>query len=94
MAHTDRDNDRIYWRRHHRYECPNAWRRHVRGDWSTKSCDVCKTEPPRKYWTSTEGKSGWNRNERQTERSHARRALRECRDYDDLVIGYRRPYWD
>jgi hypothetical protein len=94
MAHTDRDDTRIYWRRHHRDECPNAWHRHVRGDWTTRRCDICKTEVPRKYWCSTEGKSGWNRNERQAERSRAKRAVRECRDYDDLSIKYRRPYWD
>ena len=86
MAHTDRDDDRIYWRRHHRYECPNSWPRHVRGVWTTKRCDICKTEPPRKCYTSTDGKSEWNRDHRQAERSHARRTLRECRDYDDLTI--------
>lgn len=93
MAHTDRDDDRIFWRRHHSDECPNGWRR-SRESRTERRCDVCKTEPPRKYWCSTTGKPEWNRDHRQAERSQAKRALRECRDYDDLTIRYRRPYWD
>ena len=94
MAHTDRDNDRIFWSRHHGEECPNAWARRTTGDRTTRRCDICKTEPPRKFWCSIGGKPAWNRNERQAERSSAKRALRECRDYDNLTIRYRRPYWD
>ncbi|WP_396913360.1 hypothetical protein [Mycolicibacterium sp.] len=93
MAHTDRDDDRIFWRRHHRDECPNAWSRPRHGG-TMLPCETCKSEPPRKYWCSTTGKPAWNRNERQVERSRAKRALRQCRDYDTMTITYHRPYWD
>lgn len=94
MAHTDRDNDRVFWREHHRTECPNAWTKRHYGDWTTHSCDVCPRRPHIKYWCSTEGKNHWNREQRQAERGKAKQALRQCRDYDDLTISYRRPWWD
>ena len=103
MAHTDRDNERWHRRNHHRYLCPNAYR--VRRDahfidgqpwynWANRACFECDHEPPTKYWCSTDGKSPWNRDCRQAERSKAKRAVRECRDWDNLSIKYRRPYWD
>lgn len=86
MAHTDRDNER-WARRHH--DCPNngyPWH-------GIALCLVCEGYHPN-YWCSTDGKSQWNKAERQAERGKAKQALRSCRDYDSLSIKYRRPYWD
>lgn len=93
MARTDRDDDRWRRRNHHRNECPNAWRSR---EWTRlpQSCLFCDTEPAPYYWCSTDGKGSWNRDERQTERARAKHALRACRDWDNLSIKYRRPWWD
>lgn len=93
MAHTDRDDDRWYWREHHRNDCVNSWRTRRYGE-PERRCEVCNAEPTQQPWWHNNGKQHWNRQQRQAERGKARQALREARDYDDLVIDYRRPYWD
>jgi hypothetical protein len=98
MAHTDRDSERWHREDHHRNKCPNAWRnRAAYGDFRKRPCDFCRTEPdyyPYHWWYSLDGKRHWNREQRRAERVKAKQALRECRDYDALIIGYHRPYWD
>jgi hypothetical protein len=62
-------------------------------------CDICPTEPPRRWrYVGTEGKNEWNRDERRAERGKAKQLMRRAftghLDWDNLVIDYRRPYWD
>ncbi len=94
MAHTDRDDERIARRNHHAYECPNRWRSVWFGDRTRKPCLFCDKEPAPRYYTGIDGKSAWNRDQRRDERGRAKTAMRRCRDWDDLTITYRRPYWD
>ena len=101
MAHTDRDDDRIFWRDHHRHDCPNSYRRarDEYGPWwfrsySPQACETCLREPRHRWYVSTDAYSEWAKDCRREERARAKTAMRECRDWDDLVINYRRPYYD
>jgi len=98
MAHTNRDDERIARRNHHRDQCPNRRRTGRHGDWTKKPCLFCHKEPAPRYWCSTEGKPMWNRDQRQAERGNAkyliRRTFKGHHDWDDLTITYHRPYWD
>lgn len=98
MAHTDRDIQRWMRFNHMDKPCPcddaniAYWRRRI------MYCEICDSlwsgqNRPR-YYTGTDGKSAWNRDERRNERGRAKTAIRQCRDWDTLSIKYRRPYWD
>lgn len=94
MAHTYRDDARIARRNHHRDECPNRWSLRQPKDRTEKPCLTCSKEPVPRYYTGTNGKAAWNRDQRRDERGRAKTAIGQCRDFDDLTITYRRPYWD
>lgn len=97
MARTDRDMARFDRRNHYANECPNRWevRGWRTGDFSQVPCLWCKNEPYVKWsWYGTEGKNKWNKACRREERGRAKTAMRQCRDWDNLSIKYRRPYWD
>lgn len=108
MAHTDRDTARWMRCNHNNEPCifddiralPWSLRRRI--PVNAIHCEICDTlwsgENRPRYYTSTRGKSAWNRDERQVERGKARAAIRRCLnghdDWDNLSIRYRRPYWD
>ncbi|QAX93452.1 hypothetical protein SEA_STUBBY_149 [Mycobacterium phage Stubby] len=93
MAHTDRDYLRWY-REHH--DCTYRPGR----SWSPselcppQSCEICDNFSRQRFCVSLAAYSSWAKDRRREERTRARQALRECRDWDDLVICYRRPYFD
>lgn len=102
MAHTDRDDER--WMRYHHgkhsaagectYRSGRAW---TYQRTAPQSCEICdRLWPGRRYFKNPTGTFGtkWRRAERRVERNRAAQALREVSDYDELVIDYRRPYWD
>ena len=86
MARTDRDYERVYWRRH-RLECVGWW----------NGCEVCDRGPLPCVAFGPIEDSEWRRGCRREERARARNALQRARnghlDWDDLTIGYRRPYY-
>ena len=101
MAHTDRDIDRWYRHNHGKDpaagECTRVW------SWNRppqycETCDRIWSHEFVRYYVSTDCKSEWNRACRREERGRARNALRRAlnghTDWDDLVINYRRPYFD
>jgi len=97
MAHTDRDDDRWFWREHHRNICPNAYRTRRWGA-PPLACEACNAEPVHQPWWANKGKEHWNRSQRKAERTKLRQQLRQARDWDNIPAGtskiYRRPYWD
>lgn len=103
MAHTDRDDERRERRDHWRGDCPNSYAYALReyGDhwrawvFQPMRCAVCNNEKyVKNRYTGITGKNDWNHRQRRVERGRAKTAMRECRDWDSLVIGYHRPYWD
>lgn len=86
MARTDRDYERIYWRGHRR-QCVGWW----------NGCEVCDRGPLPCVAFGPIEDSEWRRGCRREERARARNALQRARnghlDWDDLTIGYRRPYY-
>lgn len=92
MAHTDRDDENVYWRKIHDADCP-AWRAG-----SPMACELCDFRKPERLKGMPINDSEWRRDERRLERGRARTLMQRARsghiDWDDLVIAYRRPwYW-
>jgi hypothetical protein len=88
MAHTDRDIRRIELRRHWSSdECtPYRW-----------NCLTCSSLGKGWNWWDWPPPSSWHQECRREERASARHLMDRARaghiDWDDLVIGYRRPYY-
>jgi hypothetical protein len=102
MAHTDRD--RLRWMRNHHGKHPAAgectfraasrWQRGIHRE-TPQSCEICdRLWDGVRYYVGTDGHGEWTKDCRREERARAKTAMRECRDWDDLVINYRRPYFD
>ena len=90
MAHTDRDDENVFWA-NHRADCPaNSWR-------SPHACALCDFQMPQRLKGMPINDSEWRRDERRLERGRARTLMQRARnghiDWDDLVIAYRRPYY-
>jgi hypothetical protein len=88
MAHTDRDHERVIWRNHDR----------VCNRWSKGGCcEVCDRVPRAWSGMCPIADSEWRRDCRREERAKARNVLQRARsghlDWDDVTIGYRRPYY-
>lgn len=101
MAHTDRDDDWHYWRRHwHSDEC-TLWqrRRYAWGNYYLpQACEICASAPwPFQRVLGPIADAPWRRSCRREERARARTIMQRARsghiDWDDLVIDYRRPYY-
>lgn len=98
MAHTDKHDEQWFWHNHHWYKCPD----HRRYGQPPAHCDICATEPRRRYYVSTASYAAWCKQERKAERGKLRHQLTKARngrtDWDDLPCGegkiYRRPYYD
>lgn len=100
MADTDRDDDRWFWRRHYARDGDCTLRfsfgRPRSGCWCVGDFSSYYWRHP--YRCPEKGvPSAWHRQQRRSERSHARDAIRKaCNgriDWDDLTINYRRPYY-
>ena len=109
MAHTDRDDERQFWKRHYgtsprggrwKSDCTlytdrgGRWNAYLRGScW----CDKVHNMWTRPYHFEAGVPSGWNRDCRREERAKARNLMDRARaghiDWDDLSINYRRPYF-
>lgn len=93
MAHTDRDDENVFWRKIHTLECP-VWRAGWR---SPVACAECDFQKPERLKGMPIEDSQWRRDERRYERGRARMLMRRARsghiDWDELVIAYRRPYY-
>lgn len=93
MAHTDRDDERIKWRRHWcSDEC--AWQRRP----LAHSCEICDLAPwPYRAILGPIADPEWRRDCRREERARTRNIMQRARsghlDWDDLTIAYRRPYY-
>lgn len=101
MAHTDKDDEWHYWRRH--WGSDDCTWRPGRG-WSPswlsppQSCGICERAPwPYRRILGPIADSPWKADCRREERAKARNLMNRARaghvDWDELAIHYRRPYY-
>ena len=102
MAHTDKEDDWHRWRRHWlsdecTYSAAHYWSRgfHYR---LPQSCEICDLAPwPYGRVLGPIENPQWRQDCRREERANGRHLMTKARkgriDWDDLTIGYRRPYY-